>query len=52
MPSEGGELEVEIVLYPEGRLLKIEIGNYSITVSDLLKALESVGVPRDCITSD
>lgn len=39
--------EIEVVIYPENKPLKIGIDCPSISVRDLLKVLEETGIPRD-----
>lgn len=46
MQSVNRKFEVEIEVYPEGKLLKVEIGSSSITVSELMELLEKLGIPR------
>ncbi|MEM2307647.1 MAG: hypothetical protein QW266_01800 [Sulfolobales archaeon] len=39
--------ELEVLVYPDGRLLKVKTNSPLISVRDLLKVLEETGIPRD-----
>lgn len=47
MSGGEGRYEIEVVVYPEGRLIKVGIDRSCVSVSDLLKALEEFGIPKD-----